>query len=390
MLFRAQYKGVLSITISGECGRRGVREPGVYGLVPCQRDGILLAAGRDVSCMRLEVLRGSVKDGLFELPKRIKETVRWYRIWRSWPVKEWVRAASLFRDGEFRYAVSYYRLGLQERPKHRAAPSAKLDLAYCLYRLDEFQEALDILDQLILLPHGLREAHLLKSRILAILDQPEAALEVLENYLEREPEDIKALIEFLHTAVFAGAADERLAKVRGKLIQAQRRLPLEHRANGGIDAALAHYELKHGSSGKGDKLLARVLAGGVPPVEAVVLRGERLLELGRLQQCREQLSRAIKAAPKNPRPVVLLAQSYLRKNGSDFNPAWAVSLAECACKLSHWTSRQCLAVLAAACEANNEKEKAELFWERLKKLEKCSGRTDERHERVPALKVSNT
>ncbi|MCB0324269.1 MAG: tetratricopeptide repeat protein [Bdellovibrionales bacterium] len=296
---------------------------------------------------------------------RLREAIRWYRLWGTWPVWAWVAAAEAFKERRFARAAELYRIGLEQSALHPAANSARLDLAYCLYREDQYDESLKLLDQLTRSSCRLRDAYLLQARIEVFLGRVLSAARTMKRCLKVYPDDLQALSSYLHMSLQGIATEDDVLEARQRLLAARTDLSLEDDRNLHVNTALAHFELRHGEIRLGERLLARVLASGNAPFEAVLLRGERFLDQGRLLQAREQLTRAMIAAPRDPRPVHYLARSYLR-TGADFNPTFAMQLAQSACRLSHWQNAECLNVLARAYEANDQKANAQLFFERMK------------------------
>lgn len=298
---------------------------------------------------------------------RPKEFLRWIRLWKTRPVWPWVRAAENFKSKDFLQAAKLYRLGIERFPNHPAVNSAKLDLAYCLYRNNEYQSALEILQELLKGEENPKDVYLLAARIQMYTGCALSASTTMHSCLLKFPGDIQTLSCYMHSALYSCAGLEAQQLIRSELLRLKRELTLDDSRNLHLDTALAHFEIVRGEIRKGERMLARVLATGEAPFEAVLLRGERLLERGRVLPAREQLTRAMNASPRDPRPVLLLARSYLR-NGTEANPTWARQLAEVACKLSCWQNAECLNVLARAYEASNEKANAQLFYERMKTL----------------------
>lgn len=299
--------------------------------------------------------------------KRIKEYVRWYRYWGTLPVPAWVKAADHFRAGRFKAAANCYRVGIKSHSEHPAIHSARFDLAYCLYRSDDYEGALAELSGLIQKRAAIKEAYLLYSRIknaMGFVLSAKHAVSLCEQLFANDPQVLSCLS---HATVYSNGSSEELNVLRNKLYGLKQQLHLDDALSLHLDTAIAHMEIRFGDLKKGERLLARVLATGSAPYEAILLRGERLLEQGRVLIAREQLNRAMAASPKDPRPLALAARSYLR-SGKDFQPEWALQLAESACKASHWQNSDCLSVLSRAYEARGEEAYASLLVEKIKKL----------------------
>ena len=308
----------------------------------------------------------AVEDSLW-LTTRPKLILEWYRMWKTAPVVSWLRAADAFMNKDFSLAAQHYERGLQRRPNHPARHCAGMDLAYCRYRLGDLEIAAEELSKLTSNSVALRDAYLLLGKIYDILGKPQMALHTIADGMLLFPNDLKLILSYLHTALFNGFYQPYLAEVRETALRLKRTLMLDDERQVLIDAALAHYELRWGEIEGGERMLARVLATGKAPFEAVLLRGERLLGQKRVLQGREQLSRAMRAAPRNPRPVRLLAESYLLPD--EFHePDYAEQLAMSACKLSNWKNAEHVALLSRAFDEKGDTSTAELLAERTRKL----------------------
>ncbi len=293
--------------------------------------------------------------------------MRWYRMWRCMPIPAWIKAAQCFRREDFIKAIRLYDEGLNRNPVHPAADSARFDLAYCHYRLDQFGSALAALRPLIKKEAQIRDAYLLFGRILQVLGRASSAAEVLEKALRLFPGDSLVLAALLQAALESSFSISRIKRIRHKVLSAKADSQTDSKYQSHMEAALARYEFCFGNEYTAQRLLTGVLSSESVCFEGVLLYGERLVASGNIEQGRQQLERALKLSPRDPRPFQQLALSYLYPN-DDYQPARAVSLAEAACRASHWQNSAALSILAAACEANGEKAKAQLFYALRNKL----------------------
>jgi len=299
--------------------------------------------------------------------RRVKEYVRWYKYWGTLPVPAWVQAAEQFREKNFLKASKRYRVGLRKSASHPAANSARFDLAYCYYKQGKYDLALEQLSTLIDKRVTIKEAYLLYSRIKTALGLIVSAKKAVALCEQLFPDDAQVLSCLTHATINTNGSSEEILLLKRKLIGIKRDLELEDNLALHVDTALAHLEIRFGDIKKGERILARVLATGAAPYEAILLRGERFLELGRLGVARQQLNKAMSVCPNDPRPICLIARSYLRV-GKDYKPDWALQLAQAACKASHWQNSDCLSVLARAYEAQGEDSYASLLLEKVKEL----------------------
>ncbi len=288
----------------------------------------------------------------------------WIRMWKSLPVLSWIRAANAFVEGDFTVASSFYEQGLSRNLRHPARHCARLDYAYCLFRLGRIVDASEELESLISEGAMLKNAYLLLARLQHVQGASLSALSTICEYLENFPEDVQALAAYIHISGQCRIRLPKLTQVKGELQALKSKFLLDDHRQLIIDAALAHYEVRFGDRAVGERLLARVLATGQAPTEAVLLRGEAFLEVGRIEQARQQLERAFRMSPQNPIAPRLLAETYLVP-GDFSEPTWAVQLSELSCQLSAWKNARCLEVLSRAYEASGEDIGAELVDARL-------------------------
>jgi predicted Zn-dependent protease len=306
-------------------------------------------------------------DDLLWLAGRPKLIVEWYRMWGTTPSVCWLRAADAFINKDFKRAVGYYERGLAQKPAHVARHCAVMDLAYCRYRTGDLEGAATELQKLTAESVALRDAYLLLAKINDILGKPDQSLQVLGDGLLLFPQDLKLMLAYMHTSLFYGLFHSRLGEVREQVLQIKRGLMLDDERQVFIDAALAHYELRCGDAECAERMIVRVLATGKAPHEIVILRGERLFEQRRVIQAREQLGRAMRLAPRNPRPVRLLAESYLL-SGDFQEPEWAEQLATVACRLTNWKNIECLELLSRAYDEKGDTSTAELLSEKVREV----------------------
>lgn len=290
----------------------------------------------------------------------------WWKLWGSMPVIDWIRAAELFKAGNFRRAVYYYERGIQRNAGNPAVYCAKLDHAYCIYQLGEVLEAEGLLKKLTV-SSPLKDAYLLLAQLQLALGKTMEAIATMERALSLFPRDLQVALCYGHI-VFESETPAPTMKSVGDFLKTFRDgLSINSPMHVALDAALATYEIYFGDEQFGERLLSRSLASGVAPFEAIMLCAERCMDQGRVTQARDQFERAAKVSPKDPRPYLSLAESYLR-DSEEFQPSYAMQLATIACKLSSWQNPKCLEILRQASLVMRDADMVELIDARLRSL----------------------
>lgn len=293
---------------------------------------------------------------------RPRLALEWWRTWHSLPVVSWIRGAQLFLAHDFKSAAVFYKRGLDLNRSHPARDCALVDLAYCHYREQRLEVALRILSLVREGSVALRDAFVLKAKIHDILGRTDKARRVLCEGLEQFPDDIKILLSYFHFALFNQETDARLESLKERLVSAKQDILLDDERRVAIDSALAHYEICLGNELRGERLLLKALSSGRAPFEAVILYGERLLDQSRVLQAREQLNRALRLSPRNPRPLRMLAESYFFFD--DFKELdFAEQLAVQANRLADWKNFQNLELLQSILQEKGDNLGAELYRE---------------------------
>jgi tetratricopeptide (TPR) repeat protein len=299
----------------------------------------------------------------------------WFRVWKCLPVLSWVKAAQFYKNSDFVSAKRCYQDGIKKHPKHKAAALARLDLAYCHYRDGELSEALAELYQIVdskAVKNCSEDVYYLLSRINYILGNESAQLDYLRKGAKLFPDSIKIWTCYLHSlarhsrhthnsiTAEAGFVKEYVEDLRRPLALTDSKLDM-------LDTAIAHYLLVFDDQELGESMISQVLAGNTAPFEAVLLRGSRLLESGRVLLARQQLCRAMGMDLRDPEPARLLAESYMIE-GQFYNVHWAEQLANSSCRISVWKNQKCLETLKSAYNEVEELDTAELIDSRILKL----------------------
>lgn len=269
----------------------------------------------------------------------------WWKTWGTFPVRSWLKAAQLFKAAQYERAIALYRRGLETHALHPARICARLDLAYCLYRVGRLKEAEEELRIAANLAPQSRDAHLRLAQLQLWTGHGLEAAWTVRRALRSLSADVElATVFFL--AAYEGNAPAHLMRdaivaLKSVTVPDDCAERVRHR----YEVAQACLLLAEGKKIAGRRELSR-LAGQIhTSIEAILAYSQVLLRDGKISFARQQLRRGMLIAPQHPRILSLLAESYL-KSGLWYNPDYAVQLAQNACQLSGWTSPREMHVLA--------------------------------------------
>lgn len=274
--------------------------------------------------------------------------LKWWRTWRTLPVFAWVKAASLYRKGKFEDAAQLYRKGLRRAQNHPAHYCARLDLAYCLFRLGKLEAAEEELQKVVSLVPNSREAQLRLARLQLWRGESLQAAWTMRRALRNIAPDAEIACLFLGSAIDARAPRYLLEEALRALQSAQTGDESDVRAN----AFIARAQMILRKVGTPEYQLARTQLAQIAsrpgaPFESVIAFGEVLIEEGKVALARRLLRRALHSSSEYPRLLSLLAETYLR-SGTFYNADYARQLATTACQKTSWTSPREMHILAEA------------------------------------------
>ena len=353
---------------------------------------------RKLSQFRRRILAASRRVRPARWLWRIKLVASWVSMWKCVPVLDWIRAAESYCSESYRQAAYYYDRALRHKPNHPASDCARLDLAYCLYRLGEKERIVNLLSPLVKRRVKLSQVYILLSKVLIQMGKCGIAQSVTARGCEVFPNSVEMLVAHVFASLFGGqdhaaALPHLINKVMQmeeqkdkdssikfalKKVNAQPEIYLNQADSDSISktqkaikaqirTALAWVEHLHGDSAAAEAFLADAVFLGAESVELYLLLSERQFEERRISTAREMLSEAIRVDPSDPRPLCEMAKSYLRDGGQKDAQA-SLFFASKACQLSSWINLEYLVVLRQAYEGCGDFDAAELISLRLEKL----------------------
>ena len=295
--------------------------------------------------------------------KRLGLYRSWWATWGTFPISSWIKAAELYSEGKFDLAELYYKKGLKKHSYHPAHVGARLDLAYCQFRAKNYKEAEKGLRQVISYAPKMRDAYLRLAKLQSWAGQPlEAGWTIRKALKTLEPDG--DLVGTLLLSILENGGPSYLLEEASALTEA---LPESESMNPKVQIARARLAVYRGDYDDGKRKLVEVVSKAHPPVEALVLLAEMLLQENKIAYARQQLRRALVLAPEFPRTHSLLAISYL-KSGLFYNPEYARQLSVVACQNSGWLSPREMHVLAEAYYHSGDKEGALLVANKAKQV----------------------
>lgn len=279
--------------------------------------------------------------------------IKWWQTWRTLPVLQWVRAAQLYRAGQFEKAETFYLQGLAKRPNHPARFSARLDLAYCLFKARKLTEAEEHLTEVIAQSPNLREAHLRLARLQLWLSRPGDAAWTLRRALQRIPVDSELAALFL-IAVIESDGPSYLLK---EATTFAKHVSQDGDSSDLLKVAHARLLVHRGERSRGKALLRDLALQNNALFEGVVAFAEVLIDDGEVVEGIRHLRRALQVTHDHPRVLTLLAEAYL-KESELYNPDFSRQLATTACQTTNWCAPKEMHMLAEAYLRSGDKMSA--------------------------------
>jgi Flp pilus assembly protein TadD len=268
---------------------------------------------------------------------------KWWKTWKTIPVVPWVRAASRYRAGQFEEAAALYRRGLAKNIAHPAQFCARLDLAYCLFRLGDYQEAESELRYVTSRMRRAREAFLRLAKLQLWTGRSLEAGWTMRRALRDLAPDAELVSIFGIAVLESGGPDFLLNEVK----DAWHGLSEKDRAQARVRAMHARMRYLAGDQDSCRAEMEAVAVAQDAPLEAILLYAETLLEEGKIAHARLELRRALALEPNHPRILSLLAKLYMR-SGRFYSADYAVQHAIAACQETNWLSAREMHVLAHA------------------------------------------
>lgn len=302
--------------------------------------------------------------------KSFSNYLNWFKKWKTAPVRSWIKAADAYKRKDFAKAEELYEKGLARHPNHPAVLNARLDLAFCKFKLRKPKEAEKILSSITTHKPGLAEGWIRLAKLLLWMGKPGKASRILfvaEHYLS-DHEELKALRLFALTELRQEMSDEAYS-LKEELCKRNSESLL-------TQVALSMYEARYGDPFKGREMLTKLCTHPQSPVEALHGIAELYLEERNTTMAKHFLRRTLHVTPDNPMTLSLLAEVYLI---SESLPEFAIQVAQQACQLSQWQSPRMMHTLVKAHLASGDKVSALLIASRAREV------TDEPYPQMERL-----
>lgn len=282
--------------------------------------------------------------------------LRWWKTWKTLPVRQWVKAARFYRVGQFKEAERLYIDGLEKYQRHPARFSARLDLAFCLFKNKKYDEARDQLERVIISEPRIKESYVRLARLQLWIGHTVEATWTARRALQLLQPDGDLVGLFL----FAALENHSTQQLVTEGLELYKELSQDEQLNPMLQLALAKREITNNRIIRPWKPIHPLLTGELQSVEAMTYHGELLLKEKDIEQARHQLQRALSYRPDSPQILSLLAKIYLIE-GEHFNSSFALQLSQNACQNSGWKNPRALHVLANCYAAQGDKMSALLI-----------------------------
>lgn len=263
---------------------------------------------------------------------------RWWKTWGTLPVLAWVRGAALYRAGRFDLAEPYYRLGLDRHPSHPARFSARLDLAFCLFKTNRLTESEEQLKFVTTNAPHLREGYVRLAKLQSWSGRPLEAAWTMRRACKEISIDSEMVALFLLGAVDNAGPSYLIKEASALSSKLDQSSPL-------LATAISRLHAFQGKTQRARIELSRIASQSNAPIESLLGYADILIEDEQIEDARLVLKRALALNPEHPRVLSSIAQTYL-KAGECYNPDYARQLATTGCQNSNWTSPREMHILA--------------------------------------------
>ena len=296
-----------------------------------------------------------------QLIHRIRSIKSWWFTWGCLPVFDWIKASDLYRAGRYQQAANLYRAGLEKHPQHHASTCARIDLAYCLFKICDFRGAERILKDVIAFDASYKDAYVRLAQLHLWLGFGLEAAWAARRGLKQMPHDSELVGLFIRAVLDNGGPSYLLSEALRELKSLKGQSQSLK-----IQVSRARALIMQGYPEEGREMLKDLANLPTTSLEAVLYFGEQLLRENKIAEAREYLQRALAASPEHPRVLSLLAETYLI--GDTAEPEFAAKLATQACQATRWSSPRDMHVLADAHLHNGDKMSALLVASRARDM----------------------
>ncbi|MBN8549537.1 MAG: tetratricopeptide repeat protein [Deltaproteobacteria bacterium] len=293
---------------------------------------------------------------------------KWWRTWGTLPIYSWVKAAALYRKGQFAAAEKFYRSGLDRHANHPASFCARIDLAYCQFKLGRLDDAEQELRAVSTQLPQSREAYLRMAKLQMWRGQSLEAAWTIRRALRNVPVDPEFAALYLISALDSGAPGYLL----NEALQVSQNIESDDKSSLRLQAARARAIMNTKLPSEeayqtARTKLAQLAAAENAPFETIIMFSEVLIAEGKIAHARRLLRRALQSAADYPRILSLLAETYL-KSGPFYNAEYAKQLATTACQNTTWASPREMHILAESYYHVGDKVSALIIASKAKEL----------------------
>ena len=303
---------------------------------------------------------------------KLKKQFSWMSIWKTLPCNEWISAADFYLNDEFEKAHELYLAGLKRYDNHPARYCAMLDDAYCLFRLDQFDDAIKQLKSVQAdLPNS-KQAMLRLAYINNWIGNNLETVWTIRNYLNTYPSNDLNLILSLFTCLFDAKAPEHLLIELDDFLNEQEKEFTNQKALfSGFRAIIAY---KRGRSFDIEEIANFDFSfSETKPLVFSLLIAKLLIEEAEFELARKELREAMSKFSGHPRTLSMVAESYLAEyqfciERNDHLLTYAMQLATDSAKASAWKSPREIKLLAKIHQEFGDKTSAFLLASKAQEL----------------------
>lgn len=267
----------------------------------------------------------------------LKACIKWQKTWHTMPVFDWVKAANLYKKGQYYHAAKLYKKGMESHSHHIAFKSAQNDYLICLMKTGEYLLCASYLERLVSDDNCEQKYLLQLASIYLRFGEVKKRQELLIKCVQKYGIDEFNIAQIIHSSIDAGEINYFSSKLRLSLGKIKKNIF--------INTAISRWNYQLNMSAANRATIANLAAQSNAPLEAQLIYADILRQEDRYDYARKHYVKAMVIAPRDPRPYIGNAKCLLYL-GLEHHINSALGMALEAVRLSCWKNHMALQILA--------------------------------------------